>query len=58
MARKQLQTPQEIHYCKECRHAYDYHEKDVYGEYFMCRCPYFGTSRFLRHDTCNKFKQI
>lgn len=39
-------------FCKDCEIATDYHEKDVKGEYFMCKCKYFPYSRFLRHDYC------
>lgn len=43
-------------HCEDCERAYDYHEKDYKGEYFLCKCPFFEFSRFLRHDYCEHFK--
>lgn len=47
--------PEGVH-CQDCALAYDYHEKDVNGEFFMCKCPFFKFSKFLRHDICDNFK--
>lgn len=59
MAKKKITVPQKENksserlYCKDCEIATDFHEKDVKGEYFMCKCKYFPLSRFLRHDYCD-----
>lgn len=45
---------QEQLHCEDCELAYDYHEKDYKGEFFLCKCPYFKFSRFLRRDSCDK----
>ena len=54
MATRKIQKveKQEL-YCRDCELAYDYHEKNVKGELFMCRCPFHKFVRFLNHDTCN-----
>ena len=55
MAAKKIKDQAQIpkHYCRDCALAYDYHEMNVKGEFFMCRCPFHKFSRFLNHDTCN-----
>lgn len=48
---------QEEHYCKNCAHAYDYHEKGKNGEPFLCRCPFEKWSQFLNYpNRCVNFK--
>lgn len=45
------------HLCRFCGNSYDWHEKSVKGEVFMCWCPYHKSARFLDHDGCDdKFK--
>lgn len=57
MAKKKFSTfSSHGKHCQDCEHAYDYHEKDIKGEFFMCKCPFFTYSRFLRHDFCSNFK--
>lgn len=41
-------------FCRDCKHAYDYHEKNLKGELFMARCPFRQWSVFLNHTTCEK----
>lgn len=48
-------VPEGVH-CQDCDYSYDYHEKDIKGEFFLCKCPFFEFSKFLRLDICNKFK--
>lgn len=43
--------------CNDCKHAYDFHDKNWKGEYFMCKCPYFKWSRFLNISYCDKFEK-
>ena len=43
--------------CKDCKHSGNRIEKDIYGEFFMCWCPFHKTAKFLRHDTCEHFEQ-
>lgn len=47
--------PENVH-CQDCAHSYDYHEKNYKGEFFMCKCPFFKVSKFLRSDICEQFK--
>lgn len=42
-------------HCQDCGRAYDYHCKDCKGVFFLCKCPFFQFSRFLRHDWCENF---
>ena len=45
------------HLCRNCEESYDWHEKSVNGDVFMCRCPHHKAARFLNHDGCDdKFK--
>ena len=44
-------------FCRDCKHSYDYHEKNHKGEFFLCKCPFFKYSRFLNRDYCNEFKR-
>lgn len=41
--------------CKDCQNAFDFHEKNQQGEFFLCRCKFFKFSRFLNRDWCGKF---
>lgn len=45
-----------VGYCRDCTHSYDYHEKNVKGEFFMARCPFSKWSVFLNHDSCDKIE--
>lgn len=53
---KKKQSIEQRHYCRECAHATDFHEKNWNGEYFMCNCKFHKWSRFLNHDCCEHFK--
>ena len=53
-ARKQAAKTKPEHYCRDCANAYDFHEKNVKGVFFMCKCPYYKYSRFLNHDSCTE----
>lgn len=55
MAKKVI--PQSKYHCRDCQYAYDYHEKNSKGEYFMCKCPFYQWSKFLNHSYCDKFKK-
>jgi hypothetical protein len=48
---------QSKYHCRDCVHSYDWHEKNLKGEFFMCRCPFFEWSKFLNRDICDKFKK-
>lgn len=42
------------HLCRDCAKAYDFHCKNVKGEFFMCRCPHVkGRSMLMNHEGCN-----
>lgn len=56
MAKKKQATIEVRHYCRECAHATDFHEKDWKGEYFMCKCKFHKWSKFLNRDYCEHFK--
>lgn len=43
-------------FCRDCQHAYDFHDKNYKGDYILCRCPFFKWSKFLNKDYCEKFK--
>lgn len=47
--------PQSNYRCRECQHAHDFHDKNLKGEYFMCKCPFQKRSMFLNLDYCEKF---
>nr|DAF06835.1 MAG TPA: hypothetical protein [Caudoviricetes sp.] len=55
MAKKEI--IQSKYHCRDCVHSYDRHEKNLKGEFFMCRCPFFASSRFLNLDVCDDFKK-
>ena len=55
MAKKVI--TQSKYHCRDCVHSYDRHEKNLKGEFFMCRCPFFTSSRFLNRDVCDKFNK-
>lgn len=45
--------------CKDCKHSYDWHEKNWQGELFMCRCPYYTGGKyckFLKDPQCEHFE--
>lgn len=44
------------YHCRDCKHSYDWHEKDYKGEFFLCRCPFFKYSKFLNKDHCEHFE--
>ena len=41
------------HLCRDCAKAYDFHCKNVKGEFFMCRCPHHEFSRLINHEGCD-----
>lgn len=41
------------HLCRDCDEAYDFHCKNVKGEFFMCRCPHQPFSMLMNHEGCN-----
>ena len=42
------------HLCRDCDKAYDFHCKNVRGEFFMCRCPHVqGHSMLMNHEGCD-----
>lgn len=45
------------HYCRECVHARDFHEKNWKGEWFLCKCDFQHRSMFLNLESCTKFKK-
>lgn len=53
MAKKEKPT----HKCRDCAHAYDFHEMSARGVPFLCKCPYQTRSMFLNYDCCDKFKR-
>lgn len=55
MAKKVI--PQSKYHCRDCRHSYDWHEKDWKGDVFMCRCKFSQWSKFLNRDICEKFER-
>lgn len=44
-------------FCRDCIHAKYFHEKNHKGEFFLCKCKFFKSSRFLNKDYCNEFKE-
>lgn len=57
MSKKTVKKEEIRHYCRECKHSYDYHELDYKGEPFLCKCPFFQYSKFLNRDCCSKFEK-
>lgn len=60
MARRVIQSKVSSKYkCKDCKHSYDWHEKNWQGELFMCRCPYHTDGKyikFLKDPQCERFE--
>lgn len=48
---------QQTLFCRDCSYAYGFHEKNYKGDFFLCKCPYFKSSRFLNKDYCENFKK-
>ena len=44
-------------FCRDCKYATDYHEKNYKGEFFLCKCKFQKRSMFLNKDYCNEFKR-
>ncbi len=40
--------------CRDCDKAYDFHCKNVKGEFFMCRCPFMEYSMLMNHEGCEQ----
>lgn len=53
---KKNQKPQSNYHCRDCRHSTDYHERNVNGEFFMCKCKFHPFSKFLNRDYCEHFQ--
>lgn len=45
------------HYCRECAHARDFHEKNWKGEWFLCKCKFQHRSMFVNLECCANFKK-
>jgi hypothetical protein len=52
-----MKTEKPKYRCRDCKYAKDFHEKNMEGEFFLCRCKFFTTSRFLNLDWCEKFER-
>ena len=55
MAKKTQSQPN--YRCRDCQHTHDFHNKNLKGEYFMCKCPFQKRSMFLNLDHCKYFKK-
>lgn len=44
------------YHCRDCKHAFDFHELNWKGEPFLCKCPFHKYSKFLDKDYCTNFK--
>lgn len=53
MAKKKEVRPK--YTCRDCAHSFNYHEKDIYGNFFMCKCKFHEWSKFLNHSYCENF---
>ncbi|MBR4886842.1 MAG: hypothetical protein IKU16_09525 [Muribaculaceae bacterium] len=59
MAKTQAKKQNNTVDCKDCKHAYDWHEKGADGLPFLCRCRlHTKRSRFLTRDGCEQFDKI
>lgn len=55
MAKKQVKA--KAQYCyRDCKNSYDWHEKNVDGEFFMCRCKLSQWSKLLSSPQCKDFE--
>lgn len=52
-----MTEPVDNFFCRDCKHGYDYHERNYKGEFFLCKCPFFKSSRFLNRDRCANFER-
>ena len=44
--------------CRDCKHSFDWHEKNWQGELFMCRCKHHHDgkfTKFLKDPQCEHF---
>lgn len=57
MAKKAVKKAEYIYTCRDCVHAYDFHELNYKGEYFMCKCHFHKYSKFLNKSYCDNFKK-
>lgn len=55
MAKKKEREVQR-YFCRDCKHAFGYHEKSIKGDYFMAKCPFRKWSVFLNHTYCDKLE--
>lgn len=53
---KKKQTSTQNYHCRDCKHAFDFHELNWKGEPFLCKCPFHKYSKFLDKDYCTNFK--
>lgn len=53
---KKKQTSTQNYHCRDCKHAFDFHELNWKGEPFLCKCPFHKDSKFLDKDYCTNFK--
>lgn len=57
MAKSQSKSKARLVYCRDCKFARDFHEKDYKGNFFLCKCDYEEWSQFLNHPhECRFFK--
>ena len=52
---KKTEKPQ--FFCRDCRFATDFHEKNYKGEFFLCKCKFQKHSMFLNKDYWREFKR-
>lgn len=47
----------EKHTCRDCGHSHSYHENDLEGNFFLCKCNFKQWSQFLDiPQACDYFK--
>lgn len=59
MARRQTQkaAASDGYHCSDCANAYEPHEKDCHGQFFLTKCKYRRWSQFLDQPACQLFEK-
>ena len=58
MAKKGTSSDREYR-CSDCKHSYDWFEKNWEGKPFLCKCPFYTDGKFykfLNDKHCENFK--
>lgn len=55
-----MRKPEPVHCCRECAHAYNWHNKSLNGNMILCYCQYHHEGKYcklLSDRSCGHFEQ-